>query len=413
LFLPGTMKKIFRSAALLDYASTLLVTVIASVVTIIVVGWLARVLDEDSFLDFSLVQRYFGFLAIVANLAFGFGFIKLSKSCEAGEILALAKLCRRAVTLWSLAILVVWIGYVSVFNAFAVSSPLVLCVIFIWVIAQAQYHVSAPYARHIGGVSQYLKLYAVARIVSAIAGLLVAVFTGLYWTFFIAYALVSQGYQYWMWSGNKSVIHIGKLAQIWQFSSTRWLEGILRAALPLVFVMLAQAYFGHKIAGYVAVIYTFVKSIESVLQPLVVSIMMRGASTVKKYKSILASIGFTLLLCLILYLSKDLVIYLFELLLGERYFHLTNNAWMVLFSMGPIISLNLLRATYDNDYKHSPLLLINCVCIVLAFVGMRFCNDLDDISVLIILVQLTRWFGYMMFLVCIPASGNLDKRQVN
>jgi O-antigen/teichoic acid export membrane protein len=403
------MKKYFRSAAFFDYTSTFTVTVLASIVTVVVVGSLARVLDEESFLDFSLVQRYFGFLAIVANLAFGFGFIKISKSSPPNEILALAMLCRYSVTVSALVVMVAWIVYVSSFDVFAVSSPLVLGVIFVWVVAQAQYHISAPYARHIGGIRQYLKLYAIARILSAIVGLLAALATGLYWTFFVAYALVSQIYQIIIWSDNRAVATIDKFARIWQFSATRWLEGMLRAALPLVFVVLAQAYFGHKMAGYISIIYTFVKSIESVLQPLVVSIMMRGTSTVKKYKSILASVVFTLVLSVALYISKDLVIYLFGLLLGEKYLHLTENAWLVLFSMGPIISLNLLRATYDNDYKHSPLLVINCICILFVLVGMRYCSDLQDVSLFIVSIQLVRWLGYMSFLLFLPANGNLNR----
>jgi hypothetical protein len=116
-----------------------------------------------------------------------------------------------------------------------------------------------------------------------------------------------------------------------------------------------------------------------------------------------------LVLSVALYISKDLVIYLFGLLLGEKYLHLTENAWLVLFSMGPIISLNLLRATYDNDYKHSPLLVINCICILFVLVGMRYCSDLQDVSLFIVSIQLVRWLGYMSFLLFLPASGNLNR----
>lgn len=398
------MKKIPRLGALFDYTSTIMLTAAASVVTIATVATLARVLDEDSFLDFSLVQRYFGFLAIVVNLAVGFAFIKVSKGTDSANTLAVARLCRNTITVWSLLVLVAWAIYVFTFDGFAVSSPAVLIVIFVWVITQGHFHLSAPYSRHLGGVKKYLRLFTVAKIISAIVGLWAAYVSGFYWTFFLGYAAVSYAYQFQLWSGNRIAVDLKNLTQIWQFSSTRWFEGMLRAALPLVFVILSQAQFGHKTAGYVAVIYTFVKSIESVLQPLVISIMMRSSSVSRKFRDILVSIGFSVVLSLVIFVSQSPVEFLFGLLLGEKYLHLTQYVWMILFSMGPIISLNILRALHDNEYSNSPLLLINCVCVIAVVIGIRFCNNLQDISLFIILIQVLRWCGYMLFLCLRPAN---------
>lgn len=391
-----------RQSATFDYVTTFIVTAAASVVTIFIIALLARILDEDAFLDFSLLQRYFGLVAIIANLAFGFGFISVSKTKKDDSLLGIAKLCRSAVTLWSLALFMPWAFYVAYFNTFAVSSFPVLCIVYVWVITQAQYHVSAPYSRHVLGVKAYLRLYVGAKIISAVIGFLAVLISGFYWAFFVVYALVSQVFQMQVWHGNKAGIDKRELSNVWKFSSSRWVEAMLRAMLPMVFVVFAQIHFGHKTAGYVAVIYTFAKSIESLLQPLVVAIMVRGPTAIKKYKTVLLSVLFTLVLSFLLFVSKELVVAIFNMLLSEKYAFITVDAWIVLFSMGPIVSLNILRANYDNDYIFSPLLLINSVCIFIAIAGFQLCDGLSDIALLIVCIQFARWVVYAGVLMFFP-----------
>jgi len=381
-------------STLRDLLGTAILTGLSVVATFAVIAVLARVLDEAQFLEFSVVSRYLGFLTIAANLGMAFSFIRFSEGQEVAGIHAVARLCNRYVLLATALFAAVWLVFVLLWQRSDWVSIGLLLLTYLWVASQARYHLSAPYARRISGFNGYRKLYVVAKIVAPLVGVIGVVFSESYQMHFIVFALVSLLYQQLLWRGNQTTAASAAEFPVLKFSKSRWIENIIRAALPVVFVLAAQLKGGAHFAGSVAIIFTVAKAIESVIQPLVVAIMVRVSSSSEKSTGLLMAIAIAIAIGVVVYLCQYWVFLFITTFLGENYGYLVREAWIVLMSAGAIISLSLLRALNDNKLDDSPLVWINLVCILLVPLIVYFANDLQQVAVGIVAIQLLRFALY-------------------
>jgi len=381
-------------SATTDLVGTAFLSLVYSLTIFLVVAVLARVLDESQFLEFSVVNRYLGFLAIAANLGIGFSFIKYSEGRGTDAIHALARLCRvyqfRAIA----CVAVLWTIFVLIWFRTEWYSVALVVLTYMWVVSKAQHHLTTPYTRRLNGFKGFVKISVLTKVFAPMAGLVAAVFTESYQIHFLTFGLVSFAIQFWFWRKNKQPIASATENPVLKFSRSRWVENIIRSALPVVFILAAQFKLGAHFAGSVAIIFTVAKSIESLLQPVVVAVMIRASSKTRKGSGLLASVGISLGLAPCVYLSRDWVFLFITTFLGDNYSYLQEEAWIVLMCSGAIISLSLLRGLNDNKLEHSPLVWINLACMATVPFVMAIADDLQQVAIGIVLIQALRYAAY-------------------
>jgi len=381
-----------------DLIGTAFMSSLYTLTTFCVLAVLARALSESQFLEFSVVNRYLGFLVIAANLGVAFSFIRFSEGHGESGIHALAKLCRRYLLRATVCFAVVWFVIVLIWYRTDWQSMAFLLMAYLWVVSQAQHNLSSPYTRRLHGFRGYQKLCVFTKILAPILGVVAGVLSDSYKIHFFTYALVSLFVQQLLWRKNRVPAASPADNPVMQFSRSRWMENIIRSALPVVFVVTAQLKMGAHFAGSVAIVFTVAKSIESLVQPLVTVVMLRVNSKSQDRAGLLASVAITLGLALFVYFSRDLVYLFVTTFLGQNYAYLQQEVWTVLMSSGAIISLSLLRGLNDNKLEHSPLVWINLGCMLIAPPIVFIAKDLQEVAFGIILIQSLRYGLYCLAL---------------
>lgn len=383
-------------SAVRDLSGTAMLTALATASAFGVVALLARWLEPARFLEFSVVNRYLGFFAIAANLGMAYAFIRFSDGAGEARWKGVGVLCRRYVARAVTLLLPVWCVGVLIWNVVGAPSggilPLVLT--FVWVGSQAQYHLSAPYARRVDGFGGYRRLIVWTKIVAPVVGAGMGALTGRYEIYFVVFATISLGFQHALWRGAGTSTAEADGPAVLTFSRSRWVENVIRSATPVAFVFCAQLALGAAAAGSVALVFTVAKAIESLLQPLVVAMMMQVGTADRRRSGLLLSLLVAASLSLLVYLSEGLVLGLVGVFLGKGLAYLGAEVWIVLLSAGPIVSLSLLRALNDNKLDSSPLLPINALCAVSVPFVFLFVETLTGVAVAISVIQLVRYLLY-------------------
>lgn len=398
-----------KRKSLLDYGATIGITALTSVSMLIVVGWMARALDKDEFTLYSVVTRYLGFVVAISGMALSFAFIRVSNEGDKTRTLQAAATARTLIVAvtgllslpFFLALAVVhWRGIAEV--------DWLLPLAYVWVLSQASFSLSNPYARFRGGVPGYARLYLIAKVAAVLLGGAGAALTGEFEAFFITVGVVSLSFQAWLWRD----VQLAPLASLdtllaknmFGFSASRWLDQLLRLSFPVVLITASQILISSAVAGSIAVVYLVAKSMESVLQPLVVAVMMRNVGRKDVNRGVWMAWLFAVLITLGVFFGRPLVESAFALYLGPSFLDLVPAAWIVLLSAGSLISLNFLRALNDNRFRVSPMLSVNVICVVLLPVGVAFCDSVDTVAVLIAGLHISRFLLYTVVIGRLPAQ---------
>jgi len=407
-----------RLKRLADYAATIGITALTSLSMLLVVGVLARYLDRDEFTAYSVVTRYLGFIVMVCGMALSFAFIRAAGRDDREAALRAAATARTLVALvtaamfvlFLVALLVVWRiepGRVSWLTPF----------VYLWVMSQASFNLSNPYARFIGGVRAYARLYLVSKVAAILVAGASAALAGRYEVFFIVLGVISLLYQGWLWRDTRSVsprrLDRTLARDLLRFSSSRWLDGLVRLSFPVVLITASGWFIGAGVAGSIAIVYLVAKSMESLLQPLVVAIMMRTTDRGQGADGVGAACLVAGLITATVYLARPLVEAAFGLYLGAAYAELVTSSWIVLLSAGSIIALNYLKALNDNRFTVSPMMRVNLLSLVL-LLGVGLCDSVPEVAVLIAVLHIGRFLLYTM-VIGWPGGGRslLGRRASN
>ena len=391
-----------------DYAATFALALASTAVTVGAVATLARALDPAAFLEFTVVNRYLGFLALLANLGMAFAFIRHGASADEARARAVAATGMHAIGIALVPVGLLWLAYAAWRSEGDARHFLAIALAGSWIASQACYHLSAPVARWHGQLARYLRLTLVTHLLAPLLGLLVAAASGHYATFFVVWALVSLGAQLAFWPRGPRSRAAGERRALIGFAASRWLDGLVRAALPIAFVLSAELFLGSAAAGAVAVVYLLAKSVESLLQPLVVAAMFeqRGPDLGPSLA------GAWILAALIgvgVFLLHRPVALGVALLLGPEHAALAEEAWIVLLGSGALVALSLLRSRHDNRHGVSPMVWVNAAALLAAPALVAACASVSEIALAILALQILRLLAYSLLLACIPGDAPLAR----
>lgn len=390
-----------------DLVGTSGVTLATALAAAASVALLARIVEREEFLSYTLLLRYFSLAVVVLGIGTGFSFIgrdgKQRGDSDTTSILLQALLISVGVGF------VVWVPVSIWLTTNSSKWPSWTLISYVWVFAHTLFILSGPAARASGGVISYVKLALSCRTVPYGAGVLLTLLTGNFLGLFVGYGLCSLYFLWRFWSEKQSAFKysLNGFSLDWQvamqtlrFGATRWLDDIVRTLLPVALIVVTGLSLGGDEAAVVALVYLVARVMESMLQPLVIAIMMRNRAAVLSLKKDLWRVViFSLAITLVLFFFRPLLEYLFVLYLGTTYQDLAGHGWLMLLSAGSIICLSYLRAVYDNSFKHSPLLLINLAAVASLVIAVWWCDTTQEVILFAVLAHIARLVCYAITLI--------------
>lgn len=394
----GLKKSQKPQGLLVDLLGTTGVTMATAFASMATVALMARILERDEFLSYTLLIRYFSLAIVVLGIGTGFSFIgrdgqQKHDSATASLLLQmlLLSLCVGFVpwvliSLWLATSTELWPGW-SVLG-------------YAWVVAHTTFILSGPVARARGGVLGYVHLALGCRTAPYIAGTALVALTGEFMGLFAGFGMASV---FWLWrfwaKGNIAIaqtVNWQAALSLFRFGATRWLDDVVRTLLPVALILATGFFLGADEAAVVALVYLVARVLESVLQPLVIALMMRGRSSAYSLRvDLLRVLVLSLVISALLYLLRPVLEELFVLFLGNTYQDVSALAWLMLMSAGAIICLNYLRARYDNRFSHSPVFFINLVFILILIVAVMWCNSVFDVIMCAVMAHAGRLLCYV------------------
>lgn len=395
-----------KSSLVFDLLGTSGVTLATALAAAASVALLARIVERDEFLSYTLLLRYFSLAVVVLGIGTGFSFIgrngEESSDNQTTSVLLQALLMSVGVGF------VLWVP-VSIWLTTSSSKwPTWTLLSYVWVFSHTLFILSGPAARARGGVINYVKLALSCRTAPYGAGIVLALITSNFLGLFIGYGLCSL---YFLWRFWVKEMSVSRFSLNWQmtkqalrFGATRWLDDIVRTLLPVALILVTGLSLGGDDAAVVALVYLVARVMESMLQPLVIAIMMRSRATVLSLKRDLWRVlVVSLVITLVLFTFKPLLEQLFVLYLGITYQDLAGHGWLMLLSAGAIICLSYLRAVYDNSFSHSPLFLINLIAIVILVIAVLWCDTTLEVIFFAVLAHFGRLVCYAITLIVLIA----------
>lgn len=392
-----------------DLLGTAGVTIVTNLAAMASVALLARILEREEFLNYTVVLRYFSLAIVLLGVGTGFSFIGGDTKRTGDSERALLLLKVLIVSL--LAGLVPWV-LLSVWLILSSDSwPFWTVLGYVWLLAHSAFVLSGPVARACGGVGGYVRLALGCRTAPYLTGSLLVLVTGEFMGMFVGFGLFSV-FQLWrFWAKN---VTGSRISQDWpaaltllKFGVTRWLDDVVRTLLPVVLILTTGFSLGKEEAAVVALVYLVARVLESMLQPLVIALMMRTRDAVSPLRTdLLRTLVIFLVLSALVFWSRPLLEQLFVFFLGNKYQDVSGLAWLMLTSAGAIICLSYLRAIHDNRFSHSPVFFINLAFIVILVAVVMWCDSVQEVIMSAVLAHIGRLFCYAGSLVLLPGGSN-------
>lgn len=394
---PVTQPPVTRRSLAGDLLGTAGVTIATTLASLAAVALLARVLPRDDFLAYTLLVRYLSLAIVMLSVGAGFAFIGYQRASDQESSVAplLLTVLRGSLLAGFVPWLLVSIWLTSrggIWPAWTVLG-------YLWVVAHTCFALVGPVARARGGVGGYVRLAIGSRTMPHLVGAALVLATGDFMALLVGFGVCSLVWQYVCWkevsSPSLSAARLREAVPLLRFGITRWLDDLVRMAMPVALVAATGVVLGSIVAAVVALVYLIAKALESMLQPLVVAVMMRGrANRVPLIRDLGRVAAFTLLLTVALVVGRPIVELLFLMFLGDTYRDLVGTAWLMLIAAAPIIGVSYLRACYDNRFAFSPVFVINVISLLVMMVAVLWCNTANQVVMAAVLVHFGRLLTY-------------------
>ena len=396
-----------RVGRLFSYVSTSAVTASGIAATVIVSGILARAWPMADFLLFASLRRYLATLHCVVTAELRYGIVKYS---VAQEQVARRKVLWNAVYLTTALFLLVagsiqlaarWV-YPYLGSALA-GGRVPLLLITLWLLGQAWFHVGQAYLRSVGqiraantfcflaGTVVVLFLAAAALVTRAVSVPLFFGLTGL------ITAAVFLGFAFAQRKSASPAPDPGLCTRMVGYSSSRFLDSLLRQLAYTLPVMVASGLGQLALAGQIAVMVSVVRSFDGLFQPLIVLVFADslGARSPESARRTLqatwdVSLALTLpALVAVGLLSRQLL----SLWLGSRYSDLAPAFAVLCSTLLPTVTIVLVRGYLDSLRRFSPFVVINAVSVAMLGSGTVMLHAYARLTPLnmALLISLVNW----------------------
>ncbi|MHB8079040.1 MAG: lipopolysaccharide biosynthesis protein [Candidatus Krumholzibacteriia bacterium] len=370
-------------------------------------GLLARAWPMADFLLFASLRRYLATLHCVVTAELRYGIVKYSFDRESA---ARRRVLWNAVYLTATLFLLVagatqlaarWI-YPYLGPALADGrGPLLL--VSLWLLGQAWFHVGQAYLRSTGQIhaanalcflagTVVILLLAVAALVTrAVSVPLFFGLTGLVTAaIFLAFAFAQR-------RSASPVPDPGLCARMAGYSSSRFLDSLLRQFAYTLPVMVASALGQLTLAGQIAVMVSAVRSFDGLFQPLIVLVFadsLGARSPDSARRTLQATWDVSLALTLPVLVAVGLLSRpLLSLWLGSRYADLAPAFAALCTTLLPTVTIVLVRGYLDSLSRFSPFVVLNAVSVAMLGAGTVMLHAHARLTPLnmAVLISLVNW----------------------
>ena len=379
--------------------ATLLVTLLVASSFLLVSAVFARILDEEQFLQFQIVNRYVGFAVAIGTLSIGYTIItKIHEGMPANEVLANSIL----LTVFSLVTLVVPV------LAFAMPSVEFLLASIAYVFGNNLFYIV---------ISRYRSAdQNIAANVFTIIGKLLPLFIAV---FSISALRLSSAYFFSICGFAMTFLMVGLLLRydraalhfasssrnafrcLFQHTASRALDNVNRVAFPTVLIWVVEHTQSTLMAGKIAILAVVLKASESILQQLM---LHSHAVAIQRNDNInrrLIAQLFGLSVLFNIAISAIILAYgkfFLCLWLSEKYGSLSGELFLMSLALGPIIAVPLIRAEVDHLFRISPILILDFL--LYASLAVLFFLQFDLWNLCIYLVFLY-WVRLLLFFLIV------------
>lgn len=384
------------------YIFSYLTAVLGLVSSLIATGILARIFSVELFLEYILVNRYFGYFVLF--VAFGCN-ISLPILCSKNREKA-TKYLIASIMILLLNFLILLFSYII--YSLVYSDDAIYILSSTWIFGMALVSATASYLRGINDnvnanyyllVSKYIPLLIIPSVYYLFEmNLTVNYFftvLGLLSIFISIFVLLKHLY-------FKNILNIyvckaGILSKYLSYTKWKWLDEMLRFGVYFSIVLFVNFKYSSLEAANTSIMLMFVKVSESLLQSTlsIYSSEIASGKSYNTYESIIAALLTPFIIGVFVYF----IFYCFgefivSTWLGYNYIYLVDDLKIVLSVIGFIFVSSILRAPLDNKYVVSPNILSNILMLTCFIISTCF----FEIALSIVFSVITR---YLFLFVCV------------
>lgn len=370
--------------------STYIVSILSAFSVFLSLKVLSNLFEYNVFLEYLKVIRYLNWFYVFLALSFGFGIIYHIKNGEDDK------------SIFSSALWIILIQFaLLLFFTSLVSNEYIIFTLFIF--GQIIFHIVVSYYRGIKNITYANYLTVVVKFISICLVLLLVFLFDIkdYRVYLLLVGLISLVVLFkvifQVFQINK--VELKNVKNIFNFSFSRWIENILRISYVVVILFLLDMNSSVKVlAGEFALVFTVLKFIESVTQPVVMTLFsVSGREKEDKNKAkkgiLIYSFIFSIIIIGIFYYFSD---YILIVLFNEEYTYLSEYLFLIAFAIFPLLSTVLIKGLYEEYFKISPLIILNLL-MLFSIVFLFFIElNLYNVSIFVIV---SYWIRFILFLL--------------